>query len=73
MRLVVYSPLPLTDLQELVKKNFSSIDNKELAWTPPGMPFLSAAEGKIAYVQSIQDRQLLKLEWELNTASIKPN
>ncbi len=71
MRLIVYSPLPLNELKELVKKNFGSIDNKELAWNPPEEPFLSTAEGKIAYVQSIQDRRLLKLQWELSATSIK--
>ena len=66
MRLIVYSPLPLEELQELVKKNFSAICNLENSWNPPQVPLLSTAEGKIAFVQSVVDRRMLTLDWEID-------
>jgi insulysin len=66
MHLVIYSPLPIEQLQETVIQTFSEVpkSNKELADTTAQ---LSSAEqrGRICFIKPIKNRQSLTLSWEL--------
>lgn len=66
MRLVVYSPLPIDTLKELVVSDFSPIVNRKL--TPPqfDIPLLREdLNGNMIYIQPNQNIRHLSLIWEL--------
>ncbi len=66
MHLVIYSPLPMAQLQETVVQTFAEVPT---SGKPPidSSGRLSSAEqiGHIAFIKPIQNRQTLTLSWEL--------
>ncbi len=69
MHLVIYSALPVEQLQETVVKTFSAVPKS----TKPGVDtsgYLSSKEqvGHITFIKPIQNRQSLTLSWELPPA-----
>lgn len=66
MHLIVYSPLPLDQLQKLVEQDFSTIPDTQKQWTPPSQPLTdSMMEGKMAIVQPVKQQRSLLFFWEL--------
>ncbi|MBM3191725.1 MAG: hypothetical protein FJZ63_03600 [Chlamydiae bacterium] len=65
MRLVLYSPLPIDTLKNLVVQDFSAVATGDVA--QPSYDLLSSAEqrGHLIYLRPIKDVKLLSLEWEL--------
>ena len=66
MRLVIYSPLPLEQLQTLVEKCFSPIKNKNLKASNI-LESMTTQERKkhILYLNPIKDEKELSINWEL--------
>lgn len=66
MRLVVYSPLPLKELRELVQQDFSEIPNKDRPKYENKTPlFQDENKGKMVYITPLRDNRSLHLIWEL--------
>ncbi len=66
MRLIVYAPLPIETLKNLVTEDFKDIPTHETALPYPTEPALEKnTAGKIVYVEPIKDIKLLKLTWEI--------
>lgn len=66
MRLIVYSPLPLEELSNMVVKDFSGIPNTDKPFMKFSIPIVSEElEGKIVYVKPIKNIRQLSLLWEM--------
>lgn len=67
MKLIVYSPLPLEQLKELVVKNFTDIQNKNIPEsTRPKAPILDPKSlGKLIYIEPIKEVDSLTILWYL--------
>lgn len=64
MKLVVYSPLPLDKLKELVVKDFGGISNKNTPFLSLNTPVnTDQLEGKIVYIEPIKNVRSLTLAW----------
>lgn len=66
MHLVIYSPLPIETLKELVAKDFSAANQgpvpADIAYSPLSS---NAQHGHIIYIKPIKDLKVLSLDWEL--------
>ena len=72
MRLVVYSPLGIDQLRNMVESDFSGIPNTQKPWIPSQEPLAGPTmEGKMAIVQSIKQERSLVLFWELPAALVE--
>ncbi|WP_068468691.1 insulinase family protein [Candidatus Protochlamydia phocaeensis] len=66
MRLIVYSPLPLSALKQLVLEHFSDVPNRQLQPSRPAVPLLDPRrKASIAYIAPLADQRTLRLTWEL--------
>lgn len=66
MKLIVYSPLPVDKLADLVVQDFSGIPNKNrLATTIEFPAFKVDGEKKFVYIEPIRNTRTLTLVWEL--------
>ncbi len=70
MHLVIYSPLPLDTLTDLVVRSFSEV--KTLPATPFASQLISSKQqkSKIIYIEPIKDLRQLKIEWEIPASFI---
>ncbi len=67
MNLIIYSPLDLETLKNMVLENFGDIQNNaKQAPQVPNVPFFSEdTEGKIVYIEPIKNTRSLILTWAL--------
>lgn len=66
MRLIVYSPLPLDKIRELVVADFQGIPNKNKQASNIDKPISSSETHEhIVYVEPVKDARSLSLIWEL--------
>lgn len=66
MHLVIYSPLPLEELQQTVVQTFSEVPRSSHPPVDATAPLSSPEQiGQITYIKPIQNRQSLSLSWEL--------
>jgi insulysin len=66
MHLIIFSPLPISDLKTLVEKDFSDIKNKNLeVFLPSETLKLASNYSTMVYVEPYQDIRHLILQWEL--------
>lgn len=66
MHLIIFSPLPLDDLKNLVVNDFSDVKNKNIEIFLPNESLkLASNYGNIVYVEPYQDLRHLILQWEM--------
>lgn len=66
MRLIIYSPLPLEQLQKMVVDDFSEIPNKEKSEFKPQIPLFTAEQmGHYIYFFPSKQAQSVSLLWDL--------
>lgn len=66
MRVVVYSPLPLQDLEALVTESLEPVVNKNLVATDPkGDVFPKDLLGKMVYIEPFADHKSLEIIWQV--------
>lgn len=66
MHLVIYSPLPIEQIQETVVQTFSEVPKSTQDPVDTSGPLTSREQiGHISYIKPIQNRQTLTLSWEL--------
>ncbi len=66
MHLVLYSPLPIEKLQEVVVQTFSQVPMSSRTLIDSSAPLCSTQQlGQIVYIKPIKNRQTLTLSWEL--------
>jgi insulysin len=69
MHLIIYSPLPLNVLKDLVVEDFKDIANTNRLPTQINAPIFSTPQHKqIAFVEPLRDKNGLRLLWELPPA-----
>ncbi|MFT4552891.1 MAG: insulysin [Chlamydiales bacterium] len=68
MRLVIYTPLPLSKVENLVVKHFTAVKNTGAKAISPQTTLTSPTyDANIAYITPMKDMSTLSLEWELST------
>ena len=70
MQLVIYSPLPLDELLQIVNRDFSAVKKREHP-SKPSFDVLTSAKqyGVITYIEPVKDLKILSIDWELPQTS----
>lgn len=66
MKLIVYSPLSMDALKDLVAREFKGIPTSNTPQTPVTVPLTSESQqGKMIYIQPVKNIHSMRLLWEL--------